>query len=52
MVVSIDRPPDQKLEYFSSSITDLLDRYLKTYKNFIVIADFNESETIPAVDSI
>ena len=34
-----------------SSITDLLDHYLKTYEDFIVIGDFNESETIPALDS-
>ena len=31
LVVSIYRPPDQKLAYFLSSITDLLDHYLKTY---------------------
>ena len=34
-----------------SSITDLLDHYLHTYECFIVIADFNESETSPALDS-
>ena len=34
-----------------SSITDLLDHYLKTYEDFIVIGDFNESETSPALDS-
>ena len=41
----------QKLEYFLSSITDLLDHYLETYEDFIVIGDFNESETSPALDS-
>ena len=51
LIVSIHRHPDQKLEYFLSSITDLLYHYLKTYEDFIVIADFNESETSPAVDS-
>ena len=30
LVVSIYRPPDQKLSYFLSSIADLLDHYLKT----------------------
>ena len=35
-----------------SSITDLLDQYLKTYEDFIVIGDFNESETSPALDSL
>ena len=42
---------DQKIAYFLSSITDLLDHYLKTYEDFIVIGDFNESETSPALDS-
>ena len=51
LVVSIYRPPDQKLAYFLSSITDLLDHYLKTYEDFIVIGDFNECETSPALDS-
>ena len=51
LVVSIYRPPDQKLAYFLSSITVLLDHYLKTYEDFIVIGDFNESETSPALDS-
>ena len=51
LVVSIYRTPDQKLAYFLSSITDLLDHYLKTYEDFIVIGDFNESETSPALDS-
>ena len=37
--------------YFLSSITDLLDHYLKSYEDFIVIGDFNESETNPALDS-
>ena len=45
------RPPDPKLAYFLSSITDLLDDYLKTYEDFIVIGDFNESETSTALDS-
>ena len=52
LVVSIYRPPDQKLAYSLSSITDLLDHYLKTYEDFIVIGDCNESETSPALDSI
>ena len=51
LVISIYRPPDQKIAYFLSSITDLLDHYLKTYRDFIVIGDFNESETNPALDS-
>ena len=46
----MSRPPDQKLTYFLSSITDLLDHYLKTYEDFIVIGNFNESETSPALD--
>ena len=50
LVVSIYRPPDQKLACFLSSITDLFDHYLKTYEDFIAIGDFNESETSPALD--
>ena len=50
LVVSIYRPSDQKLAYFLLSITDLLDHYLKTYEDFIVIGDFNESESSPALD--
>ena len=34
-----------------SSITDLLDHYLKIYEDFTVIGDFDESETSPALDS-
>ena len=34
-----------------SSITDLLEHYFQTYEVFIVIGDFNESETSPALDS-
>ena len=52
LVISIYRPPDQKLAYFLSSITDLLDHYLKAYEDLIVIGDFNESETSPALDSL
>ena len=51
LVVSIYRSLKQKLANFLSSITDLLDHYLKTYEDFIVIDDFNEIETSPALDS-
>ena len=51
LVVSIYRPPDQKLANFLSSITDLLDHYLRIYEDFIVIGDFSESETSSALDS-
>ena len=51
LVVSTYRPPDQKLAYFLSSITDLLDHYLKTYEDFILIGAFNENETSPVLDS-
>ena len=51
LVASIYRPPDQKLPYFLSSITDLHEHYLKIYEDFIVIGDFNESETSPALSS-
>ena len=50
LVVSIYRPPVQKLAYFLSPITDLLDYYLTTYEDLIVIGDFNETETSPTLD--
>ena len=49
MVCSICRPADQKLEYVFSSRTVTFDHYLKTYEDFTVIGDFNESETSPAL---
>ena len=52
LVVSIYRPPDQKLAYFLSSITDLLDHYFETYEDLTyAIGEFNESETSPALAS-
>ena len=35
-----------------SSITDLPGHYLKTYEDFIVIGDFNDSKTILGLDSL
>ena len=35
-----------------SSVTDLLDHYLKTYEDLILIGDFNESETSLAMDML
>ena len=52
LVVSIYRLPDQKLTYFFSSITDVPDHYLKTYEDFIVIGDFNKSESSAALESL
>ena len=51
MVVSIYRPPEQTLAYFLSSVSNLLDHYLKIYEDFIVIGDFNDSETSPTLES-
>ena len=51
LVASKYKPPDQKLACFLSSTADLLDHYLKTYEDFIVIGDSDESETSPALDS-
>ena len=51
LVVSTYRPPEQKLAYFLSSKTNLRDHYLKTYEDFIVSGDFNESETSPSLES-
>ena len=49
LVVSIYRPPDRKLEYFLSSITGLLDHYLKSYEDFVIMGDFNANESNPAM---
>ena len=42
LAVSIYRSPDQKLDYFLSSITIVLDHYLQNYEDFIILGDFNE----------
>ena len=39
-------PSVSKLAYFLAFITDLLDHYLKTYKDFIVIVDINEMKLV------
>ena len=51
LVVSIYRPPDQNLDYFLSSITNLLDTYLKTYEDFIIMGDFNINESNPVMET-
>ena len=51
LVVSIYRPPDQNLDYFLSSITGLLDHYLKSYEDFVIIGDFNANESNPAMET-
>ena len=48
LVVSIYRPPGQKLEYFLSSMAEFFDHFLKTYEGFIVKGDFNKIETCPS----
>ena len=40
LVVSIYRPPNQNLDYFLSSITCLLDHYLKSHEDFVIMGDF------------
>ena len=39
LVVPIYQPPDQNLHYFLSSITGLLDHYLMSYKDFVIMGD-------------
>ena len=51
LVVSIYRPPDQNLDYFFSSITGLLDHYLKSYEDFVIMGDFNANESNPAMET-
>ena len=51
LVVSIYRPPDQNLDYFLSSITGLLDHYLKSYEDFVIMGDFNANESNPAMET-
>ena len=45
LVVYIYRPPDQNLDHFLSFVTGLLDHYLKSYKDFVIIGDFNGNES-------
>ena len=51
LAVSIYRPPDQNLDYFLSSITGLLDHYLKSYEDFVIMRDFNANESNPAMET-
>ena len=51
LVVSIFRPPDQNLDYFLSSIAGLLDHYLNSYEDFVIMGDFNANESNPAVET-
>ena len=51
LVVSIYRPPDQNLDYFLSYITNLLDHYLKSCEDFIIMGDFNANESNPAMET-
>ena len=49
LVVSIYQPPDQNLHYFLSSITGLLDHYLKPYEDFVIMGNFNANESNSAM---
>jgi len=42
LIVSIYRPPSKNLKYFLSNITEMIDYYLQTYENFLILGDFNE----------
>ena len=44
LVLAIYRPPSQNLVYFLSSITHLLDHYLKYYEDYVILGDFNVPE--------
>ena len=45
------RPPDQNVDYFLSSITGLLDHYLTSYEDFVIMGDFNANESNPAMET-
>ena len=45
LVVSLYRPPYQNLDYFMSPITGLLDHYLKSYKDLVIMGDFNANKS-------
>ena len=47
----IYQPPDQNLDYFLSFITDLLDHYLTSYEDFVIMGDFNANESNPAMET-
>ena len=49
--VSMYGHPYQKLDYILSSITGLLDHYLKSYKDFVIMGDFNANENNPAMET-
>ena len=41
LIACIYRPPDQNLDNFLSSITGLLDHYLTSNEDFVIMGDFN-----------
>ena len=51
LVASIYRPPDQNLDYFLLSITGLLDHYLNSYEGFVIMGDFNATESNPTIET-
>ena len=52
LIACIYRPPDQNLDNFLSSITGLLDHYLTSNEDFVIMGDFNPNLSNPAMESL
>ena len=51
LLVTIYRPPNQNLDHYLSSIKVVLDHYLQSYEDFIILGDFKEKELNPKIQS-
>ena len=51
LVISVYQLPDQNLDCFLSSLTGLLYHYLKSYKDFVIMGDFNANESNPSIEN-
>ena len=51
LVASIYRTPEQNFDYFLSSLTGVLDQYLKSYEDFVIMGDFNANESNAAAET-
>ena len=47
IILSIYRPPKQKIDYFLDSLSEGLDFYSKNYENICIIGDFNATPSNP-----
>ena len=49
IILSIYRPPKQKIDYFLDSLSEGLDFYSKNYENICIIGDFKATPSNPSL---